>query len=92
MKDILRKSPIERLCVSVSITPQEMALALAGLNPLTRISDVPEEHFDYVDHTRRAIARALKVHRDKKFLLTRPVTLWIFSWLLSHLLKKVRPR
>jgi transposase-like protein len=66
MKDILRKSPIERLCVSVSITPQEMALALAGLNPLTRISDVPEEYYDYVDHTRRAIARALKVYRDKK--------------------------
>ena len=66
MKDILRKSPIERLCVSVSITPQEMALALAGLNPLTRISDVPEEHFDYVDHTRREISRALKLHRDKK--------------------------
>lgn len=33
MKDILRKSPIERLCVSVSITPQEMALALAGVEP-----------------------------------------------------------
>jgi gamma-glutamyl phosphate reductase len=43
-----------------------MALALAGLNPLTRISDVPEEYYDYVDHTRRAIARALKVYRDKK--------------------------
>lgn len=66
MKDILRKSPIERLCASVSITPQEMALALAGLNPLLRISDVPTEHSEYVDMTRKSIARALKVHRDKK--------------------------
>lgn len=66
MEDILRKSPIERLCASVSITPQEMALALAGLNPLMRISDVPPEHSDYVDLTRKSIARALKVHRDKK--------------------------
>ena len=66
MKDILRKSPIERLCASVSITPQEMALALAGLNPLMRLSDVPPEHSDYVDLTRKSIARALKVHRDKK--------------------------
>ncbi|WP_314141010.1 hypothetical protein [Buttiauxella noackiae] len=66
MKDILRKSPIERLCVSVSITPQEMALALAGLNPSMRISDVPPEHSDYVELTRRSIARALKVYMDKK--------------------------
>lgn len=66
MKNILRKSPIERLCVSVSITPHEMALALAGLNPAMRISDVPDEHFEYVDFVRTGIARAIKVHRGEK--------------------------
>ncbi len=66
MKGILRKSPIERLCVSVSITPHEMALALAGLSPSMRISDVPSENFEYVEFVRTSIARAIKVHRGVK--------------------------
>lgn len=72
MKDILRKSPIERLCLSVSITPQEMALALAGLNPAMRISSVPPDLSDYVEVARRSIARALKVYRDKKTATDEP--------------------
>lgn len=66
MKNIIRKSPIERLCVSVSITPHEMALALAGLNPSMRLSDVPEEYSGYVDFVRTGLARAIKVHRGEK--------------------------
>lgn len=66
MNNILRKSPIERLCSSVSITPHEMAVALAGLNPSMRISDVPEENFEYVDFVRTHLARAIKVYRGEK--------------------------
>lgn len=66
MRDIIRKTPIERLCVSVSISPLEMALALAGLNPNMRIGDVPSEHFEYVDMVRKALAKALRIYRNEK--------------------------
>lgn len=52
MINILKKSPIERLCASVSITPHEMALALAGLNPSMRIGDVPQDKFEQVESAR----------------------------------------
>lgn len=43
MKDILRKSPIERLCMSVSITPQEMALAHVMTDLATQLNDEQAE-------------------------------------------------
>lgn len=66
MINILKKSPIERLCASVSITPHEMALALAGLNPSMRIGDVPQDKFEQVESARTMIARAIWLHSGKK--------------------------
>lgn len=66
MINILKKSPIERLCASVSITPHEMALALAGLNPSMRIGDVPQDKFEQVESARTMIARAIWLHSGRK--------------------------
>ncbi|EMQ9343617.1 hypothetical protein WI367_004304 [Escherichia coli] len=66
MINILKKSPIERLCASVSITPHEMALALAGLNPSMKIGDVPQDKFEQVESARTMIARAIWLHSGKK--------------------------
>lgn len=66
MINILKKSPIERLCASVSITPHEMALALADLNPSMRIGDVPQDKFEQVESARTHIARAIRLHSGVK--------------------------
>lgn len=79
MNNILRKSPIERLCSSVSITPHEMAVALAGLNPSMRISDVPEENFEYVDLSELILPELSRCTEVKKLVKTSLAMPLIFS-------------
>lgn len=65
MENFSKKTPLERLTQLVAVTPHEVALSLAGLNPAFRISEVPDEIRPFVHSVRQAIARALKNHLKK---------------------------
>lgn len=73
MPGFSKKSPFERLAQLVAITPHEAALALAGINPAFRISEVPKESIAFVDAARKAISRALENHLEVRIATDKAV-------------------
>lgn len=72
MASLLIKSPIERLVSSAAITPQEIALAIVGLNPHTRMVDVPDDLLSSVNTIRRGVARAVAAYYGRNVTTTTP--------------------
>jgi len=65
MKSFSKRTPFERLCQLVTVTPHEVALAIAGINPAFKIGEVPEDSREMVYSLRKAISRALKNHLNQ---------------------------